>query len=86
MAPDESTDLFPYDSESKAIWWGGILVASTITFICVGGLLVLLAYLVNYLAGMTIPYWPSIAVAAVATILLVRAAVSRGDIKYQPSE
>ncbi|QLD88202.1 hypothetical protein HWV07_03795 [Natronomonas salina] len=86
MAPDDSTDLFPFEGESKGVWWGGIVVASTITFICIGGLLVLLTYLVNHLSGMVIPYWPSIVVAAVATILLVRAAVSRGDIKYQPSE
>lgn len=86
MAPDDSTDLFPFDGESEGVWWGGIVVASIVTFLCIGGCLVLLAYLVNYLSGMTIPYWPAIAVAAVATILLVRAAISRGDIKYQPSK
>lgn len=85
MAPDDSTDLSPFAGESKGVWWGGIVVASIISFICIGGCLVLLVYLVNYLSGMTIPYWPPIGVAAVTTVLLVRAAVSRGDIKYRPS-
>lgn len=86
MSPDDSTDLLPFESESKGVWWGGIAVASVVTFIFIGGSLVLLASLVNYLSGITIPYWAPLVVAAVATILLVRAAVSRGDIKYQPSE
>lgn len=85
MPPDDPTDLLPFEGESKGVWWGGIAVASIVTYIFIGGLLLLPAYLVNYFSVAALPYWPSMIFAAVATILLVRAAVRRGDIEYQPS-
>lgn len=86
MPSDDPNGLLPTEGESEGVWWAGIAVASVVTFVCIGGFVLLLTALLNHLTVLEVPSWPSIVVAAIATILLVRAAVRRGDVKYRPSE
>lgn len=71
-------------AETHGVWWAGIVFASVVTFVIIGGLLISGTYVLSDLGLLDIPYWLPIATAAVLTGVLVTIAVMRGEIRYEP--
>ena len=81
--PDDSIGETDF-AETHAVWWAGVAVALLVTFAVLGGLLAVGTYLLAA-AGVVEPsYWPPAVLAAILSVLLVRTAVKRGNIRYKP--
>ena len=71
-------------AETPGIWWAGIVFATTVTFVLIGGLLVAGTYVLNDLGIVDRSYRLPTVAAAVLTGILVTVALKRGEFKYDP--
>lgn len=70
--------------ETQPVWWAGVAVALFVTFTILGGLLGLGTYLLASAGVVELSYWPPTVAGAVLSVILVRAAINRGNIRYKP--
>ena len=71
-------------AETQAVWWAGVAVALLVTFAVLCGILGLGTYLLASAGVVELSYWPPAGAAVILSVFLVRAAIKRGNFRYEP--